>query len=311
MNVEFSNDISLSPSELSDLDKATLSSHNPSLFRKSVACFERAATTKLCGLYLGSQLAAFAWYMPRTWAINGLEYLGLSIGLFTVIPPFRGNRLGETLLQAMERHARSIDVDFVYLQGIPNYYNRMGYSGFAPKSKFVFKRSSLAGSQGYTRPLRPSDMVPLIKISEIYRNEIGSFAKRSMLDWQDLVGPFSESFMFYHPRAIINERSETIGYYCSSPESSAKIREFVSLPCSDMALSAMSIVASELPCTQEESLEIFAPIIGPVASLAERKIDADFIRFYRPTSSNMIKWLKSSDHLRCIEHSFILQGDNL
>jgi hypothetical protein len=311
MNVEFSSDISLSPSEQSDLDKATLSSHNPLLFRKSVACFIRAASTKLCGLYLGSQLAAFAWYMPRTWAISGLEYLGLSIGLFTIIHPFRGNRLGEALLQAIEKHAKSTDVDFIYLQGIPNYYNRMGYSGFAPKSKFVFKRSSLAVSQGNTRSLLPCDMASLIKISEIYKNHIGSFARRSMLDWQDLVGPLSESFMFFNPRVIINERTETIGYYCSSPENPGKIREFVSLPCSDMALSAMSIIASELPCTQEDSLEIFAPIIGPIANLAERKIDADFIRFYRPRSSNMIKWLNSSDRLGCLENSFILQGDNL
>jgi hypothetical protein len=128
-----------------------------------------------------------------------------------------------------------------------------------------------------------------------------------MPDWQDLAGPLSDSFLFYSPRVIIDERSETIGYYCSSPESAATIREFVSLPCPDMGLSAMSIVASELPSTQEETLEIFAPVIGPIAKLAEKKIEADYIRFYRPRSSNMIKWLKTSVDLEFLENSFILQ----
>ncbi len=233
------------------------------------------------------------------------------MGVVTTVPEFRRMGLATSLLTSLQYLAEDMGAAFIYLQGIPEFYNRLGYQGFASKSKFIFNVGQFKKRQGKLREMTTADIKNISEIFESYTVATSGGCDRSKADWSDLIGSLSSTFLFYKPQVILDIDNSIIGYFCSSPNDIGIIREFVSTDNPDLALKALSIVAEYFAGRGYQQFEIFSPDEGPISALAREILGADFIRYLRPRSSNMVKFFLKPEYLENLRYAFIYQGDNL
>jgi GNAT superfamily N-acetyltransferase len=311
MRSVFYDDISLSDNELTSLKEIVKESYAaPRIFR-SIDGLHESKSAKLCGIYENNSLASFAWHMPRTWIIDGISFVGLSIGVLTTAPSYRNKGYATKLILAIEEIAHQRNMDFLYLAGIPRFYGKQGFKGFASKSKLVFNKTDLPKSEGTIESLTLEYLDVITKMHSDYSTAISSFSCRRLHEWEDLLGPLSSTFLFNDPKVVLNKNRHPIAYFCSTPGNSFTIREFVPHLDSASVITALSSIAHSFEYGASDVVEIFSPASGPVWEVAKNRIGADYMCFLRPNSSNMIKWIskaKSFNDYRC---EFILQGDIL
>lgn len=311
MKSGFYKNIKLATVELDELKQIVRISHEAPWIYESIEGLHTSKSARLCGIYASDSLASFAWYMQRTWIINGISFRGLSIGIVTTAPDHRCRGFARQLIFAIEELAKQKKIDFIYLAGIPGFYDKYGFRGFAPKSKIVFKKSDLPKSSGTIAHLKVEDWEKISRMHAAYSETVSSKSIRSTHEWNDLLGPLSSTFVFNQPRLVLDENSSPIAYYCSTPGDASLIREFVPLIDSISALKALAIIANSVDQSHQEKVEIFSPASGPVWETAANSIGADFLCFLRPRSSNMIKWVSTTKPPNDIYWSFMLQGDIL
>jgi hypothetical protein len=311
MRSGFYNDIKLSNVELTDLKKIVRVSHSAPWISKSIDGLHASQTAKLCGVYVNDSLASFAWHMQRTWIYNGISFSGLSIGIVTTAPSHRNRGYAKQLISGIENLAYQRDIDFIYLAGIPGFYDKYGFKGFASKSKLVFNKSDLPKGKGTISPLSKEQLKIILQMHSEYSSIISSFSVRSVGEWEDLFGPLSSTFLFNQPKVVLNEDDCPIAYFCNTPSNGSMIREFVPLLDSASVIAALAIIANSTEHSNEERLEIFAPANGPIWQAAANNLGADFHCFLRPKASNMIKWTSTSKSINEFSCGFILQGDML
>jgi predicted acetyltransferase len=307
----FRSDINLSEHQLSDLKEIVRASHNAPWIYSSIDGLHKSETAKLCGVFSNGSLASFAWHMERNWMINSKSYAGLSLGIVTTVPACRNCGHATSLLRWIEEYARSKNIDFIYLAGIPGFYDKYGFRGFAPKSKLRFNRSDLPKHRGTIVPATDEHLHDMQDMYRAYTAEISSYSYRSDYEWRDLLGSLSTTFLFNRPRIVLDETNNAIAYYCSTPGDARTIREFVPNPDSHSVSTALALIAGLAEYGQSEQIEIFAPAKGGVWNAAATRLGADFLCFLRPRASNMIKWLNSSESRSELDFSFLLQGDIL
>lgn len=312
MSSEFCNRIRLSGNELTHLKGVVKACHPAHWIFRSLDGLYASQTATLCGIYDSDKLASFAWHMPRSWMIDGVSFTGLSIGIVTTAPGYRNKGYAKHLISRIEEIARQGNIDFLYLAGIPNFYGKYGFKGYAPKSKLVFNKADLPKTENcLIRPASLEDLRTITSMHGAYSKQISSFSSRSSREWEDLLGPLSSTFLFNNPRMILDRDLRPIAYFCSTPGDCLTIREFVPLLDSASVISALSSIAYSVEHRASDVIEIFSPASGQIWEAAKDRIGADFLCFLRPHSSNMIKWIstaKSFDSFRC---KFILQGDIL
>lgn len=311
MSARFVNDIELSNHELADIKAVVDSSHAAPWISASVDGLQASQTSKLCGVYENDFLASFAWYMQRNWIINDESYAGLSIGLVTTVPSRRNRGHAKALIKGIEDQARQNKIDFLYLAGIPGFYDRLGFTGFAPKSKLVFSKANLPKTAGKILPFEKEHFTLIPKIYAAYATEFSSCSIRKAREWEDLLGPLSSTFLFNQPKIIFNDNDVPICYFCTTPRDTTTIREFIPLIDSDSVITSLSLIAHSSQFYRQKSIEIFAPANGPVWNVAANSVGADFLCFLRPRASNMIKWISSTKELNNFHCNFLLQGDIL
>jgi GNAT superfamily N-acetyltransferase len=311
MRSGFYNDINLSNDELAELKKIVRISHSAPWISQSIDGLHTSQTAKLCGVYANDSLASFAWYMQRTWIDNGISFTGLSIGVVTTAPSHRKRGYAKQLISKIEELARQRDIDFLYLAGIPGFYGKYGFKGFAPKSKLIFNKSDLPKGKGTISHLSKEQLKIIPKMHSAYSSIISLCSVRSIGEWEDLFGPLSSTFLFNQPKVVLNEDDCPIAYFCNTPSNGSMIREFVPLLDSASVIAALAIIANSPEHSNEEKLEIFAPAYGPIWDAATNSIGADFLCFLRPKASNMIKWISTSKSINEFSCGFILQGDML
>lgn len=307
----FHPDINLDYSSLKWLEEAVRQAHASKSIYMSVQGFAEAASIKLCGVFIGDNLASFAWYMLRNSCIENDSYLGLSIGLVTTLPEYRRQGLASLLLKCLEDHARSLNCDYLYLAGIPNFYHRLGFTGFAPKSKFLFPTSKLPLAGGRIIEAAPNHLSFIASLYDKCRDASNGLSTRSSDLWSDLLGPLSSTFLFFRPRLILNKDDDVIAYFCTSPGDPSLIREFIPSLEPGSVETALGVIAKVPDFSAAATIEVFAPFRGPVLLEAYRNLEADFCCFLRPRSSNMVKWLSGSALCYANPSIFIYQGDNL
>jgi predicted acetyltransferase len=249
--------------------------------------------------------------MPRNWKVADRLYLGASIGIVTTLPEYRGRGYGSLLIDRLAYYYHDLGADFLYLQGIPNFYCSLGFQGFAPKSKFVIKCANLPIVRGVTVPLEPSNIQMAKLIYDHHQQAFPARVLRNEHDWQDLIGPLRSTFLFHQPKLIKTEAGDIVGYYCSSPGNPAAIREFITLDDPKAVVAALSILSAEVNLAIHEQIEIFAGSGSVLNKVAAEYFEADFIRFFRPRSSNMVKSLSTRIPGEAHQEAFIFQGDNL
>ncbi len=277
----------------------------------SLQGFFASKTSSACGIRLDKELVSFAWRMPRKWRIKNLNYHGISIGLVTTIKKFRGQGYAARLMSEIEKDAKKHGVDFLYLQGIEQFYAKMGYVGFASKSKITFERKKFKGASPVVRKLQVRDTKEIKKLFQEYAQSEKGYVCRSGAVWRDLIGPLAQTFLFYNPHVICDGKKTIIGYFCSSPEDEKVIREFACKPSLEAVEKCLLAICHQKQIKKQEHFEIFAPFHGVVADFARVRTGGDFVSFMRPRSSNMIKILNPKIKLENIQKTFVFQGDNI
>jgi len=309
--VRFFPDIKLSKSEEKSIAKIVKTSHAFRGLYPSLRGFFKSNSVKLCGLRAGAKLVSFAYYMNRRWVVQGKEYSGLSIGLVTTIKSCRGKGFATVLIKKLEKFAQKSKSDFFYLQGIKNFYNRMGFSGFAPKSKFIFETAEIKPSKLRVRSANFNDLTKMANLYKNYSTLIHSHTRRDTGLWKDLLGPLKETFLFYRPKVICNRKGSLLGYFCTSPENSDTIREFVTKKSAKAFAQCLSAIRSQPRFTRQKQIEIFSSFHQEISEYAQRNSGATFVLYLRPRSSNMVKILNPNLKMESLQKTFVLQGDNL
>jgi predicted acetyltransferase len=249
--------------------------------------------------------------MKRGFSVGVHKYTGLSVGMVTTVPHMQRKGCGRRLMESIEEHARNENIDFIYLAGIPGFYEKLGYTGFAPKSKIIFRREDLGIGRGSVISAADKDRDVIKDMYYTYREHASGYSLRSEACWTDLFENLSESFLFFKPMVVLDNDLKPLAYFCSTPGKEGLIREFVTWPDTSCAVKALEIIATNKNYLKEGGLEIFAPAHGPLWLAAAHVIGGDYRCYLRPKSSNMIKWLSNRKRPEELESAFILQGDLL
>jgi predicted acetyltransferase len=310
MKTEFEENIVLRPKHHAILKSAVKMSHASWIY-SSIDGLTNSRTANLCGIYADNELVSFAWYMQRNLLINDCTYKGLSIGIVTTMPLKRNHGYASKLLKSIEELARNRELDFLLLAGIPKFYSRLGFEGFAPKSKLIFKRSDLPKTHGSIVPLEAHHLEMTASMQSSYAEVISAFSRRTNSEWKDLLGPLSSTFLFYNPMVVLDDSGYILAYFCCTPNEPTIIREFVPRLSTELVVTALSVISNSPQFCTRENIEIYAPAKGPVWHAAAKRLGADYISFLRPRSSNMIKWISASKCIKNFHCEFILQGDIL
>ena len=304
-------DISFSKYELERLKLIVSSSHESAWIPASLDGLIASKTVHFCGVYSNNCLVSLACYMLRKWNINGQCCDGLSIGVVTTDSNYRNLGHAKTLIAGIEQFARSRKVDFLYLAGIPDFYNKYGFSGFAPKSKFAFNKSVFPKCTGTIINATKDHLGVLADMYNNYCKEISFYPARSLCDWNDLLESLSTTFLFHSPKIVLDKTNTPLAYFCSTPKHPQIIREFVPQIDYKSVCTSLSLIANTPEYSQLNQIEIFAPSRGPVWHAAANILGADFFCFLRPNASNMVKWLQNSNLSKHFDYNFLFQGDIL
>jgi GNAT superfamily N-acetyltransferase len=309
--VEFCPDFSPTVAQWAQLKAAVDTGHVHRPFYMSMNGLLSARSVKLAALVFASEILAFLFYADRAWCYRDNRYTGRSLGLITTVEAHQGSGFAKRLVYEIAEFALEKDIDFLYLQGIPNFYSKFGFHGFAPKRKFVFDPSVFKYKNCKVFLLSTLYHDRVKQVYKDYSRSIGSYIERSEEEWRDLFYCLSSTFLFYQPRVITLADGRFIGYFCISPTDPTQVREFAFIPSEENAFYACSAVANFVRERGASRLEIFSPANGSIYSLCFNKIDSDFICYFRSSSSNMIKWLSGPKSPKPFEDTFIFQGDNL
>ena len=310
-DINFFPDLTPTPVQWEQLKKAVIEGHEARQFYLSMNGLLSAKSVKLAALVAASNISAFVFYSQRKWGFQGSSFTSWSLGLFTTVKAYRGEGFSRKLIENITEAAIKSKVDFLYLQGIPSFYSKFGFSGFAPKSKFIFKTSSFLKSNVRVVPINRGHHEQVKQLYEDYSRSIGNFIIRSSENWRDFFLSLSSTFLFYRPLVILDHSNRVIGYFCVSPTNPAQIREVVFRLNHNEVLFSCSALAAYVSKVGASHLEIYAPARGPIYELCLKSIEADFVCLFRPSSSNMIKQISRSTIPQPVRESFIFQGDNL
>ena len=288
--------------------------HHKSVFlHSSVDALLDSSSVEFYGIFEGANLASFACVSPRLWNIDGNIVHGCSIGVVTTLLEYRNMGYASLLIASIQDYMISkSNIEFVYLQGIHHFYSRLGFSGFAPKRKFIVDTVNVPHHEATIRSARRDDLPKIVNLFENYSKCFESYVMRDRHVWNDLLGPLKNSFLFFMPRIVEDSFGQPYGYFCTSPDDPRTIREFVPSARDQSVDIMLSVISRTWEFSKCSHLSIFAPFQGPVLDCTSKRIQADHHILLRPDSSNMFKWVAgysqpSFDKLNL----FIFQGDNL
>lgn len=300
-----------SKKEWEELTRVVAKNHKRHFLSFSIMSFRKAKSVKLFVVKINNKIVSFAFAIKRVFILKKKKFKGFSLGLVTTKKMFQKRGIGTYLIKNIEKYSNKKKLDFLYLQGKKNFYEKFGFKGFAFKRKFIFYKKNIPKKNGYIKKLQYAD-IPKIKT---FYNNVKAHEKCSVYrmpsDWIDLTKKLTKSFLFYHPKLIFSESKKCLGYFCTCPDDRNRVREFVPLSGVSHASSAISILSHHKSFQQKKLIEIFASDTSDIAKVAKTKIPADFLCFFRPKSGNMIKILNPKIKIKNIYSLFIYQGDNL
>ncbi|MBO8240559.1 GNAT family N-acetyltransferase [Prochlorococcus marinus XMU1412] len=306
-NIYFVENQKLTKSQINKLCEIVKKSHNQNFLYPSFEYIIYSKTIKFCCVFNNNKIVSFAIYMFRKWKKTNLTLKTLSIGYITTLPEFRGRGYATFLLSNVENLAKSKKIDFIYLQGIQDFYGKYGFKGFAPKSKFIFYKKDFISPEGQIVDLQNSNKNLIKKLHYNFFRNKEIYIKRDNEIWEDFFSHLKNTYLFYKPKIVLDKTLKPIIYFCTTPNEETTIREFI--PCNSIRKveKGLSLIFKEFG--KIEKIEIFSDKSGIINELALTK-GADFFQYIRPNGSNMIKIINKNINLKDLEYSFIFQGDN-
>jgi GNAT superfamily N-acetyltransferase len=311
MRVEFHSNLNPTPRQWGQLKAAVEEGHQEREFYLSMNGLLTSKTVGLAALTLNSNILAFAFYSDRQWVYEKNFFWGRSLGLISTVGEYRGKGYARKLMDFMADLATEKRVDFLYLQGIRDFYNQFNFRGFAPKRKFIFDLNLFSGRSFSLEQVTVKHYGQIKKIYETYASAFGCFVSRSEEQWADFFGSLSSTFLFHKPIVILNGKSRCVGYFCTSPTDPTQIKEVAFEPDQENALLVLTALSKYTKNLGSSNLEIYAPAHGSLYEMCLNGIESEFVCYFRPSSSNMIRQLCERKLPQPLLESFIFQGDNL
>jgi len=201
----------------------------------------------------------------------------LSVGSVAVQPESRGKGLGRLLIRGLVELAQVQRCAGLYLQGIPNFYSRLGFYPYMARSEISIASSSFEQpSRTMTRPMLTSDLETVSSLFERQARNNVLTAIRTLEDWSWLVNHATSSYFFYQPR-VITQSDAVVGYFTSDPDNPCRIREFVTSGEPEVVLDALSAIATHCRKESSDPIRVMTPRNSLACQVLHEHLTGDFI----------------------------------
>ncbi len=180
-----------------------------------------------------------------------------TIGPVAVTPRSQGGGVGKTLMRETLHFLEQAGLDGAYIQGIPHYYQKFGFSKYLDKAKIVVSTNGADEAIAKNVSVEPNcrDQDVFSGLYSNYSHEVAFAARRNAVDWDWLLGPGSNSYYFYKPKVFFDSEGMAIAYVCDDAEIANSPREIVtsSDPVqANIAITAIKDHYASLGCPQVE-----------------------------------------------------------
>lgn len=176
-----------------------------------------------------NKLIAYLGYAHRTIRYLGEFFTAASIGPVVVSASAQKNGIGSFLMREALKHIERSGIEIAYIQGIPDYYQRFGFTKYLDKSKRVISTDADIEVDVSTISIvkDTTNIDAYRQLYDQYSRSVNSAAKRNQEDWSWLLGPASTTYYFFEPRLIKDVTGQAIGYFCDDPKVTNSPREIV------------------------------------------------------------------------------------
>ena len=215
----------------------------------------------------------------------------LSVGPVATHPDFFGRGVATSLFSRLHDHATLLNIDFICLSGIPDFYLRFGYYPFYDKSKISFKRDDLLKYYIDFNPLYALNQSPIAETIYpllSYGNSIFQIS-RSKETWRWLSSIGSSSYYFPNPTYYFKDIDCYLYYTYQASEhqnGTTTIREFEASNQSFIDIFLHSLL--DIP-PHNETIEVYTSFNSKLASSLRTKIPYTFSSFPHPSARALLK----------------------
>ncbi|MDG2243334.1 MAG: GNAT family N-acetyltransferase [Rhodospirillaceae bacterium] len=213
---------------------------------------------------------AYLAYCTRIINHLGIKFAAASIGPVAVKPDAQGKGVGKFLMNSVIEHLSSKNFEFIYIQGIPHYYQSFGFTKYVDKIKrVVVVAKSDQKNAGTSVERNCSDAEVYRSLYESYTRGVCFAAARSIEDWLWLINDASNTYYFYEPRVIRDKNGIAVCYFCDDPYVPESPREIVFRNDEVSIEAALSALGSYYAEKGHDTFELKIPDNSVVASIVD------------------------------------------
>ena len=173
-------------------------------------------------------VVAYLAYCTRSIRYLDVNFSAASIGPVAVKPDAQSKGVGKHLMTSVLEHLSANNIEFVYIQGIPHYYQKFGFIKYIEKIKRVVPTAD--ANKTAVDTFIDSDCTDHSVYKELFDNyakTVNFAADRSNEEWRWLISHASKSYYFYEPKIIRDQNGIALGYFCEDPYIPDSPREVV------------------------------------------------------------------------------------
>ncbi len=213
---------------------------------------------------------AYLAYCTRTIRYLGISFTAASIGPVAVSPNAQGKGVGKHLMTSVMAHLSASEIEFVYIQGIPNYYQSFGFRKYIDKIKRIIPTSDVTPDSA-TVSIDNACKEPAVfkELFDSYANTVNFSADRSLEEWQWLLDHASKSYYFFEPKVIRDQSGLALGYFCEDPYISDSPREVIFRNDKESIASALSALKKYYADKGCDTFDLKIPDNTVVANLVD------------------------------------------
>jgi hypothetical protein len=184
----------------------------------------------------------------------------------------QGKGVGKFLMNSVIEHLSSKNFEFIYIQGIPHYYQIFGFTKYVNKVKRVIGvATNDQVHEGTSIELDCSDSEVFRRLYEDYTQGVCFAAVRNTEEWQWLINEAPNTYYFYEPRVIRDKNGIAVCYFCDDPYVPDSPREIVFRNDEVSIEAALSALGNYYAEKGHDTFELKIPDNSVVASIVDRE----------------------------------------
>lgn len=171
---------------------------------------------------------AYLAYSTRSIRYLGINFDSASIGPVAVKHDAQSKGVGRYLMTSIIEHLSASNVELIYIQGIPHYYQKFGFRKYIEKIKRIVPTADTPSFSG-NASIDDSCNDPTVykTLFDGYTSTINFAANRGDEEWRWLLNHACDTYYFYQPKVIRNQDGLPLGYFCEDPHIPDSPREIV------------------------------------------------------------------------------------